>query len=189
MATQTMSLWESAVAFGERTVGFARRILPPLVADTAAAVRGMTATDPFDRLIAEHRQVDAMLQRLTDAVDAPNAYRIALFMRYKRAITKHSLAEEDIVYPALHDEVRDEAGSKSLYEEHAEIKILTAEVEHALMDEDPNWQDRVRSLHEALARHMRHEEEEEFPKMRSVLDEDRQRAMSVEIRREERMVI
>ncbi len=189
MATQTMSLWESAVAFGERTMGFARRILPPLVADTAAAVRGMVATDPFERLIQEHRQVDAMLQRLTDGIDAPNAWRIALFMRFKRAMTKHSLAEEDIVYPALHDEVRDQKGSKSLYEEHAEIKIHMAEVEHALLNEDPQWRRHVRSLHEVLARHMRHEEEEEFPKMRSVLGEERQRTMSAEIRREERMVI
>jgi iron-sulfur cluster repair protein YtfE (RIC family) len=173
---------------GQRTFDMVRRIVPPFVTQAAEALRLRFGADPIDHLIGEHRQVVAMLARLEHATDATTAGRMALFLAVKRALTKHSLAEEDVVYPILHDDVHDEEGSLNLYEEHADIKIHLFEAERAIM-RDAAWLEPVRALRGVLEEHIRHEEEVEFPKLQRMMDRTRARTMSLGIRREEAMVI
>ena len=116
------------------------------------------------------------------------AERTKLFLSLKRTLAKHALAEEDIVYPLLHEDVRDVKESKHLYDEHADIKIHLFELERMLMANE-NWSRRVESLRDLIERHARDEEEIEFPRLRQALDDQRSRTLSQHIRREEALVL
>jgi hemerythrin superfamily protein len=177
-----------AVAAGVGIGIVASRLLPPLLAQASGSVRHRMGEDPFERLIQDHRYIRTLLNDMENASERSLAYRTKLFLSLKRTLGKHALAEEDVVYPLLHDEVRDIEGSKHLYSEHADMKIQLYELEQMLMN-GQDWSDRVRSLRTLIEGHIREEEETEFPKLRHALDDQRTNTLAQHIRREEALVL
>lgn len=122
------------------------------------------------------------------AQDSGTAKRTGLFLMLKRRLAKHALAEEDVVYPLLDTEAQRREAAKHLYEEHAEMKILLFEIESALTRGEP-WTDVVRRLREMVERHAREEENEQFPKLREMLDERRFGQVAAQVHREEALIL
>jgi hemerythrin superfamily protein len=96
--------------------------------------------------------------------------RTSRLLRLKRRLSAHALAEEDVIYPALFALGGDPQGAQHLYAEHAEMKIHLYNLEEISKD-DPAWQSHVGELRAIIAAHVREEEDVEFPKLRSALDD------------------
>jgi hemerythrin superfamily protein len=164
------------------------RLLPPITAIGAGAIRGRQTGDPFQKLEHDHRFILETLRAMEHAHDTDVRSRIALFLTLKRKLAKHALAEEDIVYPLLQDEADRREATMHLYEEHAGMKILLFEMETAVMHRRP-WTEPVTRLRAMVERHAREEEEEQFPRLRQVLDERRFTQVAAQVHREEALIL
>jgi hemerythrin superfamily protein len=182
-------LYNVGAAAGGITAGiFISRLLPPVVAQISGSMRSRLGRDPFERLIEDHRKIRSLVNEMVQTPEGHLGRRTKLFLNLKRTLAKHAMAEEDVVYPLLHGPMHEAQQSKHLYDEHADLKIHLYELEHLLM-ENANWSERAFSLRDLLERHIREEEEIQFPKMRQFLDKRRTRQVSGEIRREEALVL
>jgi iron-sulfur cluster repair protein YtfE (RIC family) len=113
---------------------------------------------------------------------------MAAFLAVKRALAKHALAEEDVVYPLLHAKANAATAAKQLYSEHAEMKIHLYELEMALQS-GASWGERARSLQSLITRHIREEEDVQFPKLQGLLDAEERRRLAGQVRREEALIL
>ena len=175
--------------FGGIAAGIAgSRVLPPLIAMLSGSGRVHAGQDPFDRLIDDHRQIRSVLDEMVAAPADSRFKRSRMFLKLKRKLAKHALAEEDVVYPLLHDEPDQAGQSKHLYDEHADMKILLFQLEELLMA-GRDWSEPARSLRELVVRHVELEEQTVFPRLRHALSESRQPKVSGQIRREEALIL
>ena len=96
----------TAISFGAGALMMltASRIAPPFAGRAIGSLRSMAGTDPFDALAQDHRKVLALLDRLAETDNAATMRRAAMLFQVKRMLTAHALAEEDIIYPMLHDD-------------------------------------------------------------------------------------
>ncbi len=126
-------------------------------------------------------------QMLAEPADS-TVKRAALFLAFKRKLGKHALAEEDVVYPLLHNQGQDTEGSKELYDEHADMKILLFEMEE-LLKTRADWSTQVRSLRDLIQEHINEEEQVVFPKLRQIFDGNHAAKVSGQISREEALIL
>ena len=178
-----------AMAFvgGVAAAALMSRLLPPLAAQATGAVGGMMGGDPFRVLVRDHQIMLSLLERMTRDDSAAGA-RKARFLMLKRRLAAHALAEEDAIYPLLHDAQERREHARRLYAEHAEIKVLMHGLEHTRAD-DPAWQVKAAALKDLIGSHARDEEENVFPVMRSRLDDSERGRLGGEIRREKALVL
>jgi iron-sulfur cluster repair protein YtfE (RIC family) len=180
--------WDIAALAGGLAVGIlASRLLPPMVAAASGAMRARFAHDPFERLRQDHREILNILDRMMQARDGDVRRRGTLFLSLKRTLAKHALAEEDVVYPALHGPAGSADAARSLYAEHAEMKIHLYALEQALTSGHA-WGVQLPTLRQLIARHIQTEEDVEFPRLASKLDAAASRAAAGQIYREEAMI-
>src|SRR3954462_15649602 len=114
----------AAVASGLAIGVVGSRLLPPLLASAGGSVRASLGQNPFDRLVQDHRTVLSLLERAVASSEQSTARRTAAFLALKRALAKHAMAEEDIVYPLLQAKGNAATAAKQLYSEHAEMKEI-----------------------------------------------------------------
>lgn len=164
------------------------RLLPPLLASATGSVGARLGRDPFGRLKQDHARILSTLDRMIEAPEDSKAQRGWLFLALKRTLGKHAMAEEDVVYPLLHRHAEAAEAVQRLYAEHAQMKIALHELEEALKTGAP-WTERVRSLRSLIERHVRDEEDVEFPKLQSLMDEGLRRSVSGQIQREKAMIV
>jgi hemerythrin superfamily protein len=164
------------------------RLLPPFIAATAGSARARRGHDPFELLMSDHRQILSALDEMANASANSTLQRSRLFLMLKRKLAKHAMAEEDVVYPLVNDQVHDVQSSKGLYDEHADMKIRLFELEK-LLKAGEDWSAPVRSLRELIQHHVNEEENVVFPKLRQLLDEKRASKISGQISREESLVV
>lgn len=162
---------------------FAVRVLPPVIAQLAGAMR-----DPFDDLTADHRHFVRLLRSMEESGPDEPVRRTALLLRLKRGLAAHAMAEEDVVYPLLHDEAEVEEEAKQLYDDHGDIKIHMYALERMRKD-DPAWRDRVRRLRMIIEDHARQEETIEFPRLRRVLRDGGMTRMAADVQREKSLIL
>lgn len=164
------------------------RLLPPLLAMANGSGRVRRGHDPFELLIEDHRLILSTLdQMLAEPADA-TAKRTTLYLLLKRKLAKHALAEEDVVYPLLHNDGGNAEESKELYDEHADMKILLFELEE-LLKSGGDWSAQVRSLRDLIQEHVNEEEQVVFPKLRQTFDGNRAMVVSGQISREEALIL
>src|SRR6266566_3275413 len=135
----------------------ASRVAPPVAGRAIGSIRAMAGTDPFDALAQDHQKVLALFDRIEATDDIAIARRNSMLQQLKRMLTAHALAEEDIVYPMLHDDAHRREQATKLYREHAEVKVRLFELEHKAKD-DPTWIQDLRTLHRMIAQHAQEEE-------------------------------
>jgi iron-sulfur cluster repair protein YtfE (RIC family) len=164
------------------------RLLPPLIASANGARRARSGGDPFEMLIADHREILALLEEMESLPADATTRRASSFLMFKRKLAKHALAEEDIVYPILHDEGHNAQASKELYDEHADMKILLFDLENRLKS-GADWSEQVRSLRHLIEGHVKVEETVVFPELRQLLGQSRGPAVSGQIGREEALIL
>ena len=119
--------------------------------------------------------------------DSATFHRTQLLLRLKRALAAHAVAEEDIVYPLLHDDAKAVDDAKHLYSEHADIKIHLHALEQMPKDA-PEWAQRAGALKQLIEAHARHEEVD-FPRLREVLDEQAMRHLAGHVQREKALIL
>jgi hemerythrin-like domain-containing protein len=164
------------------------RLLPPVVALISGSRRVRAGEDPFALLIEDHRQILSYLDQMVATPVDSTLYRSRLFLMLKRKLAKHALAEEDVVYPILQTQSDDVAGSKHLYDEHGDMKVLLFKLEDKLKSRE-DWSDPARSLRDLIRRHVDEEEQTIFPRLREMLSESRLPNVSGQIRREEALIL
>lgn len=143
---------------------------------------GASAGDWADTLAAEHKAVLALFDKLEATEDSQTWMRAHILTKIKNALGKHALEEENVVYPALR-EANEAHDADALNGEHGYVKTYLYELEN-MPKSSPEWIERVRSFRELLQEHMRMEEDEVFPRLRSALGEDGNAKLSMAVARE-----
>lgn len=175
-------------AAGAALAFLASRVMPPMAGRAIGAARVAAGGDPFDALASDHRFFLDTLDAMAETADGATLRRNTLLLRLKRALTAHALAEEDVLYPLLHQQASGKEAAERLYREHAEIKMRLYAIEHAVAD-DASWREEVRGLRALLAAHARDEEETEFPRLREALSASAKSQVSSEMQREKEFVL
>lgn len=166
----------------------ASRLASPFAGRAIGTLRAIGGTDPFDTLAQDHRNVLALFGRIEETDTSQVMRRSTMLQQLKRMLTAHALAEEDIVYPMLHDDAHRREQALKLYRDHAEVKVKLFELEHKAKD-DPSWIEDIRNLHRMIAEHAHEEEQIEFPKLRAALDDGQCTSLLGEVSREKSMLL
>lgn len=180
----TMAILMGGIAAG--IIG--SRLLPPLFAMASGAGRVRAGGDPFALLMEDHKQILATLDKMIAASDGSTIQKSRLFLSLKRKLGKHAMAEEDVVYPLLHNQGNNSDESKHLYDEHADMKIHLFEIEEMLMS-GSDWSSAVRRLRQLIRQHVEEEEQVVFPTLRQSVNKDKLPTVSGQIRREEALIV
>jgi hemerythrin superfamily protein len=143
---------------------------------------GSAAGDWADTLTAEHQAVLAMFDKVEATKDSQTWMRAHCLTKIKNALSKHAIEEENAVYPALRD-ANEAHDADALNAEHGYIKTYLYELEN-MPKSSPEWIERVRSFRQLLQEHMRMEEDEVFPRLRSALSEEGNARLSAAVARE-----
>lgn len=110
------------------------------------------------------------MEKLFKAVDKGD---LSVVPEICAALEEHARIEEDVFYPAVRDEVPDEISTvlESL-EEHLIVKRLVSELQGMDPDDDA-YEAKATVLAENVRHHVREEEDELFPAVRSTLGRKR----------------
>jgi hemerythrin superfamily protein len=187
--TKNTSDHRMSFLFGGIAAGImASRVVPPIVAAIVGAGRSRVSGDPFALLVEDHRKILSLLDRMAATPASSAAKRWRLFLMLKRKLAKHALAEEDVVYPIVHNDSATGDERKHLYDEHAEMKIMLHNIEEQLMSGE-DWNSVVVPLRELIRRHADEEEKTIFPELRKELSKAAVPKVSGQISREEAMIV
>ena len=159
----------AAFAGGAATAILFSRVLPPVMAKVAGMARAAAGGDPFDALVQDHRAILSLLNSLERTSRKARLQRLQLLLLLKRRLSAHALAEEDVIYPMLHELANEVNDTRQLYGEHAEMKIHLYVLEQMPKDH-PGWIGQVRELRNLIQDHVEKEEEIDFPKLRQILN-------------------
>lgn len=136
----------------------------------------------IEMLIQEHEEAANMFDELEntneDQVTTADENttvvqgRIDLFRKLRNALMLHARAEEQVFYPALEnfDETRDLIAEA--YREHAEVEQMLEEIGQ-LNPTNEEWLDKIAELRENVEHHVAEEEDELFPQVEELFDEER----------------
>ena|GEM_PF-323810 len=135
------------------------------------AVQGLSASagNWADSLAAEHKAVLGLFDKLLETDDSQTTKRSLLLMKLSHALDKHAYAEEHVVYPSLR-EANERSVAELLEKEHGEVKTYLHRL-HNMAKDSPEFLSTVREFRDDIARHMRMEEDEVFPKLRDGISE------------------
>jgi hemerythrin superfamily protein len=178
-----------AMALGGVAAGIvASRLAVPLVAAVVGAGRSRLRRDPFALLIDDHRKLRSLLAEMVETPAESSIKRGKLFLMLKRRLAKHAMAEEDVVYPIVHNGAANRDERKHLYDEHADMKVLLHNIEERLMAGE-DWSRDVILLRDLIRQHADEEEKTIFPELRKQLNRTAASKVSGQISREEAMVV
>jgi hemerythrin superfamily protein len=136
------------------------------------AMQGMEAAagDWFEMLKKDHDEIQKITEQMLATDESQTWKRSMLLMKLGHKLDKHSYEEENVIYPALRDD-NDTVEADQLDIEHGHVKTLMFELKQ-MQSDSPLWLETVRKLRDSLAEHIRMEEEQVLPRLRSDLDED-----------------
>ena len=129
-----------------------------------------TSMNALELLRHDHQEVDSLFKQYEKMKeDADDSEKEALVTRICDALTVHAQIEEAIFYPAARRALPQEQGQDLLNEaavEHQTLKDIIGRLE-AAPTSDPLYDAGVKVLSEYTKHHVREEETELFPKVRS----------------------
>jgi hemerythrin superfamily protein len=125
--------------------------------------RNGAATDAITLLRADHRKVQDLFGKFEKARKADQKGKLA--RQICAELKVHTRIEEEILYPAARDVLRDEALVDEATVEHASAKALIAQIELGRPG-DGLFDARVTVLGEYIKHHIKEEHGEFFPKLR-----------------------
>lgn len=148
--------------------GLATALLPmrQAVAQTAAA-----GGDWLSMIQAHHALVAKTFDRLLASEKSTYLARERLVRLLGYQLTAHSVAEENVIYPAIAMAGMTSDADK-LYLDQAHAKVMNAQVElQARMKDKGDWMTPARTLRDAVLKHAKEDEEGRlYPQLRSKLD-------------------
>jgi hemerythrin superfamily protein len=120
---------------------------------------------------AHHELVAQTFDRMLDSRQRTFLSRELLQRTLAYEMTAHSVAEENVLYPAL-ARYGMLTESDRLYLDQAHTKVMRAELELVAEQNESAWFDKVRALQAAVLKHAREDEEgNHYPKLRQRLDD------------------
>lgn len=132
------------------------------------------ASDVISLLTADHRQVERLFEQydLYDDTTAEGT-KSALAGDIVRELSIHAAAEEQVLYPAVRQDVPGGAAlADEAIAEHQRVKELAAEVERTPAA-DRGFDGKLRQLMAEVKHHVGEEEGELFPKLRAAMSPER----------------
>ena len=121
-------------------------------------------------LAAEHAAALKIFDLIEKTDDTATARRSFLLMQLKHAVGKHAFQEENVVYAMMRDQGLTEAADH-LNHDHGYVKQYFFDLTEMAKD-DPAWLPKVREFRGMIEKHMREEEDDLFPRLRSQLTEE-----------------
>ena len=142
----------------------------------------MALTGDWEKqLKSEHRALKKALKAMADSDLGDAVRRVSLLASADQMITRHSLEEEKVIYPAL--KAAGAVGAvEQLFADHAEMKTIVRALQE-LSAEEPAWLDGAGLLRALVQRHVK-AEEDLFPLLHQLADRDRNRTLTTLMRRE-----
>ena len=123
-----------------------------------------------DALAAEHRIALDLFDKILATDETQTIKRSMLLSKLKHALDKHEHEEEHVVYPALRL-ANDAHDADLLQAEHGYVDTYLYELE-AMPKDSPEWIGKVREFRAAIAKHVRMEEEQVFPRLKQAMSEE-----------------
>lgn len=127
--------------------------------------------DALDLLTADHNRVRGLFARFREAHDSDDTKTMGqIAEKIFEELRVHTTIEERVFYPAVHDldelaETIDEAN-----EEHHVVDVLIEELK-SIDAGKPQWLAKMTVLMENVEHHAEEEEQELFPKVRTISDD------------------
>jgi len=122
----------------------------------------------IEMLKQQHRQVAKMFKEFETAKSA--GPRRKIFEQIADALAVHATIEEKHFYPAVKKKQTEDILLESV-EEHLEIKRVIADL-LAMSADDENFDAKVKVLQEDVEHHVEEEQDEMFPKVEKLFDEE-----------------
>ena len=138
--------------------------------------------DWFEALKTEHRMTLAVFDKIEATRDDQTMQRMMLLTKLKNALTKHTIEEEDVIYPALRDAGRKDAADK-LNHDHGYVKTYLYELLNMAKD-SPAWIAKVREFRTMIEEHIREEEDEIFPSFRNGMSKEQNAKLTTLLNKE-----
>ncbi len=120
----------------------------------------VTPTDDITALLEQDHE--AIMERLLEFETADPDDRATLFSELTAALTRHEVAEEIVVYPAIRSQQGGAAMVEARRAEEAALEQLLAHIER-LDASTEEFMGAVRDLRKAVLSHAAHEEDQIFP--------------------------
>ena len=128
----------------------------------AVTKASMALTGDWEKQMkAEHRALRKVLKDMADSDISDTAERADLLATAADLLTRHTVEEENVIYPALRACGLTSA-VKAQLDDHGDMRAMISELQ-ALSPEDPLWHDAAKRLKKLVYRHVRQEEQELFP--------------------------
>lgn len=156
----------AAAAVAGAAVGLAANLGRKLVVQGLAGASG----DWAETLAEEHQIVLALFDKVEATGDDQGTTRKHLLGKIKNALGKHAIEEENAIYPALRD-ANMTHDADTLNGEHGYVKTYLYDLENMPAD-GPAWLAKARELRAMLEEHMKMEEKEVFPALKSQLSDE-----------------
>lgn len=148
--------------------GFAMSITPALAKfarQMGAAIEDMASppADAIALLKQDHREVESMFKQFEELDSKAEKGKLAA--KICLMLTVHATIEEELLYPPAHEEIEEDLVDEAIVE-HASAKQLIAEI-GAMTPSDHLFDAKVKVLGEYIRHHVKEEEGEMFPQLRS----------------------
>lgn len=145
----------------------AAAMLPLQQAVAQTAARG---GDWLAMVKAHHLLVEKTFAALTDSTDKLFSRRQRMQRTLAYQLTAHSVAEENVLYPAL-ARMGMLTESDKLYLDQAHAKVMNAELELTNVKDEGVWLEKVTALQAAVLKHAKQDEEATYyPQLQAKLD-------------------
>ncbi|MCR5873632.1 hemerythrin domain-containing protein [Phenylobacterium sp. J426] len=151
-------------------LGFVAGLALPHARKAVAQGPSLAAGDWVDALKAEHRLVEKTFEALLQTTADEPMKRQMLLTKIAYALTKHAVEEENVIYPAMMENGREEQ-ARHLVEDHGDVKTFIYDLRRMPTD-DPRWIDTARQFFAQLQEHVREEEDDIFPTFREALPQE-----------------
>ena len=161
-------------AAAKRTSATAKRTGATAKRRTAtASTRRAPQVDAIRLLKDDHRTVKELFRRYKQLGEKATKTKQAVVEKVVRELSIHAAIEEEFLYPTIRQALPEEGlklATEGL-EEHRAAKRLLSDIDGA-MPEGPEFEGRFKLLMEDVLHHMKEEEGELFPKLRSSVDRE-----------------
>lgn len=137
--------------------------------------------DAIALLKADHKAVSKLFREYKSAKRAGRASRSKIVDRVIEELSVHAAIEEQVLYPAVREEVPElEDDILESLEEHHVLKWTLAELSAITVD-DERYDAKVTVMMEQVRHHVEEEESDWFPKVRAALPRARLRDLGAEL--------
>lgn len=142
----------------------------------------MNATDLLE---SQHREVEDLFEKIASADDDDD--KEALFDELADNLAIHAAIEEHQFYPAVMSRRTEDILLESL-EEHLAVKRVLADLLDTAVG-DPTFNAKMKLLKETVSHHVREEENDLFPKVKNIFDEEELEALGDDMEAEQEQLL